>query len=353
MFAGTITNGRSTSKGIYAFRWDPEKGTLTALGLAAETDNPTFLTLSPNRRYLYSVNEINKYDGAATGSVSAFSVDAQSGKLTLKNVVSSGGAGPCNITCDQTGRVVAVADYAGGCLTTLRVLPDGGVSEPAFNRQFTGHGVNPKRQEAPHVHCVTVSPDNRYLLVNDLGLDRISVYRLDLDSGMLTPNDPPFYEAIPGTGPRNLTFHPNHRWAYSINELGNSIDVLDWNSALGTLKRVQNISSLSPGFTGQSAAAHVRSDATGKFLYASNRGADTISVFAIDPAKGTLTHIQEISCGGKIPRHFVLDPSNRWLLAENQMSGNIVIFARDSRTGHLTQTDKRYEVDSPLCAVFV
>jgi 6-phosphogluconolactonase len=352
MFVGTFTNGRSTSKGIYAYRWDAEKGTLLALGLAAETASPTYLALSPNRRYLYSVNEINAYDGAATGSVSAFSVNAQSGELTLKNVVSSGGSGPCNVTCDHTGRVVAVADYAGGCLTTLQVLPDGGLGKQGFSQHFTGRGVNPKRQEASHVHCVTVSPDDRYLLVNDLGLDRISVYRLDLESGSLTPNDPPFYEAIPGTGPRNLTFHPNQRWAYSISELGNCIDVLDWDSARGTLTRVQNISSLSPGFTGQSGAAHVRTDLAGKFLYASNRGADTISVFAIDRAKGTLTLIQEISCGGKMPRHFALDPSNRWLLAENQTSGNIVIFARDARTGHLTQTDRQYKIDSPVCAVF-
>jgi 6-phosphogluconolactonase len=353
MFTGTNTDGGSNSKGIYAYRWDSVKGTLSSLGLAAETASPSFLTLSPNRRYLYAVNEINEYHGAATGSVSAFSIDAQSGKLTLKNVASSGGTGPCNITCDQTGRVVAVADYAGGCLTTLRVLPDGSLSEPAFNRHFTGHGANPQRQAAAHVHCVTVSPDNRYLLVNDLGLDRISVYRLDLESGLLTPNDPPFYEAIPGAGPRNFTFHPNHRWAYSLNEIVNSVDALEWDSSRGTLTRLQNISSLPAGFKGETTAAQVTSDSAGRFLYASNRGADTIAVFAIDQAKGTLTKTQDMSCGGKTPRHFALDPSNRWLLAENQDTGNIAIFARNSQTGHLTQTDKQYKIDSPVCAVFV
>ena len=353
MFTGTGTGGKSNSKGIYAYRLDSANGTLSSLGLAAETASPTFLALSPNRRYLYSVNELNEYHGAATGSVSAFAVDAQSGKLTLKNVVSSGGTGPCNIVCDQTGRVVAVADYAGGALTTFRVLPDGSLSEPVFNYHFTGHGPNPQRQDQSHVHCVTLSPDNRYLLVNDLGLDHISVYHINLETGMLTPNDPPYYEAIPGSGPRNFTFHPNRRWAYSLNEIASSVDALEWDGAKGTLTRVQNISSLPAGFTGPSTAANVRTDSSGKFLYASNRGSDTIAVFAIDQAKGTLTKIQDISCGGKTPRHFALDPSNRWLLAENQDTGNIAIFARNAQTGHLTHTDNQYMIDSPMCTVFV
>lgn len=352
LFAGTNTGSKSRSKGIYAYRWARATGTLVPLGLVAETASPAYMAVNRNRRYLYAVNEVSEYNGAKTGSVSAFSFDPATGNLTLKNVVSSGGAGPCCIAMDHTGRSVFVADGAGGSLASFRVLPDGGLSDPASNFHFTGHSINPKRQMAPYTHCTTVSPDNRYLLVNDLGLDRITTYHFDPGTALLTPNAAPFFQAVPGSGPRNFTFHPNARWAYSANEMGNTIDALAWDSRRGTLTRIQNISTVPPRFKGQNAAATVRVEATGRFLYVSNRGANTMAVFSIDAADGSLQPIQQVSCGGETPRYFAIDPSNRWLLAANQDSANIVIFARDPATGFLTPTGAQYEVGSPMFLLF-
>jgi 6-phosphogluconolactonase len=352
MFAGTDTGGKSKSTGIYAYRWEPLSGALSPLGLAAETASPTYMTLSPNRHLLYAVNEVNEYHGSRTGTVSSFELNGVSGRLTFKNLVSSGGAGPASIAIDHTGKAVFVADGAGGSLASLQVLADGRLSDPVSNFHFSGHSVNPVRQKAAYTHCTVVSPDNHYLLVNDLGLDRITTYHFDPSTAILTPNAAPFYQAVLGSGPRNLTFHPNSRWAYSANEMGNTIDALAWDSSRGTLTRLQNISALPPGFTAYDETATVRVDATGRFLYASNRGANTIAVFLIDPLHGTLRPIQQISCGGKTPRYFSIDPSNRWLLVANQDSANIVVFARNPRTGLLTSTSKQYQIDFPMFLIF-
>jgi 6-phosphogluconolactonase len=352
MFAGTSTAGRSQAKGIYAYRWDRTKGTLVSLGLAAETATPAYMAVSQNRQRVFAANEISEYMGSRTGSVSAYSLDRATGKLALKNVVSSGGAGPCCIAIDHKGECVFVADGAGGSLASFRVLPDGSLSEPVSNFHFTGHSVNPKRQMAAYTHCTTVSPDNRYLLVNDLGLDRITTYRFDPSTALLTANAGPFYQALPGSGPRNFTFHPNARLAYSANEMGNTIDVLAWDSKQGTLNRIQNISTVPSDFTGENAAATVRVEAGGRFLYVSNRGSNTIAVFFINAADGTLQPIQQIPCGGKTPRYFSIDPSNRWLLAANQDSANIAVFRRDFKTGTLTPTGNKYEIDFPMFLAF-
>lgn len=351
MFVGTYTN-KGSSKGIYAYHWAADSGTLQPLGLVAETASPTFLALSPDRRHLYAANEIDEYRGARTGSVSAFSVEGIDGKLTLRNVVSSGGAGPAHVMVDHTGKVLVASNYAGGSLASFRVLPDGSLSDSVCDFHLTGHGPNPVRQQTPHIHSALTSPDNRFVLVNDLGLDRIHIYKLNAGSASLTANVPPFYEAEPGSGPRNSAFHPNGRWAYSVNEMGCSVDAMDWDSEKGTLHRFQNVSTRPPGYTAENTASAVAIDRAGRFLYSANRGANTIVAFAIDAAKGTLTQIQQISSEGKIPRQFTLDPSNRWLLAGNQDSGSIVVFARHPSTGRLTATGKQYPLDSPVCFVF-
>jgi 6-phosphogluconolactonase len=352
MFAGTNTGGRSGSKGVYAYRWDPALGVLRPLGLVADTASPAYMALSPNHLHLYVANEVNEYNGSKTGTVSAFTLDRTSGALTLKNVVSSGGSGPCNIAVDHTGKAVFVADGAGGSLASFEVLADGRLSDPVSNFHFTGHSVDPKRQTAPYTHCTVVSLDNRFLLVNDLGLDRITSYHFDPGSALLTPNEAPFYQALPGSGPRSFTFHPNGRWAYSANEMGNSIDSLAWDSRNGILTRTQNISTIPPNFTGRNATATVRVEAKGQFLYVSNRGGNTIAVFSIHPVDGTLQLTQHISCGGKTPRYFAIDPSNRWLLVANQDSASIVIFARDPATGLLTATGNSYQIDFPMFLIF-
>ena len=241
IFAGTYTD-KGTSQGIYGFHWDADAGTMTPLGLAAATVNPSFLALSPDRRHLYAVNEVDDYHGEKSGSITSFVVDGP--KLKPINVVSSTGGGPCNIAVDFTGKAVFVANYGGGSAASFRVLKGGGLSKAVSSFQYTGHGADPKRQAAPHTHCTTVSRDNRYVLVNDLGLDHVSVYHLDPLTARLTPNTPPSYEALPGSGPRSFTFHPTGQWAYSLNEIASTLDVLAWDGERGTLNRIQNISTL-------------------------------------------------------------------------------------------------------------
>jgi 6-phosphogluconolactonase len=349
IFAGTYTD-KGTSRGIYGFRWDGDAGTMTPLGLAAATVNPSFLALSPDRRHLYTVNEVDDYHGEKSGSITSFVVDGP--KLKPINVVSSTGGGPCNIAVDFTGKAVFVANYDGGSAASFRVLPSGGLSKAVSSFQYTGHGADPKRQAAPHTHCTTVSRDNRYVLVNDLGLDHVSVYHLDPLTARLTPNTPPSYEALPGSGPRSFTFHPTGQWAYSLNEIASTLDVLAWDGEGGTLSRIQNISTLPEGFTGSNTAATVAVDSAGRFVYASNRGDNSVAVFSIHDRQGTLKAIQRVDCGGKSPRHFALDPGNQWLLVANQDSSNIVVFARSPRSGLLTPTGNQYPLSFPVCLVF-
>ena len=349
IFAGTYTD-KGASQGIYAFRWDGDAGVMTPLGLAAATVNPSFLALSPDRRHLYAVNEVDDYHGEKSGSITSFVIDGP--KLQPINVVSSTGGGPCNIAVDFTGKAVFVANYGGGTAASFRVLKGGGLSKAVSSFQYTGHGADPKRQAAPHTHCTTVSRDNRYVLVNDLGLDHVSVYHLDPLTARLTPNTPPSYEALPGSGPRSFTFHPTGQWAYSLNEIASTLDVLAWDGERGTLSRIQNISTLPEGFAGSNTAATVAVDSAGRFVYASNRGDNSVAVFSIDDRRGTLKVIQHVDCGGKSPRHFALDPGNQWLLVANQDSSNIVIFARNPRSGLLTPTGNQYPLSFPVCLVF-
>src|SRR5271156_1942880 len=283
LYAGTYTNDKgSTSQGIYAFRWDPDEGTLELEGLAAATVNPSFLPLSPYRGLLYAVNEVDEYRGSKTGSVTSFAVERDPAKLKAINTVPSAGGGPCKITVDFSGKAAFVANYDGGSSASFRILKNGALSQPVSTFQYTGHGADPERQAAPHTHCTTVSADNRYVLVNDLGLDRISVYHLDPSTAQLTANDPPFYQALPGSGPRSFAFHPSGKWAYSLNEIANTVDALAWDAERGVLTRLQNISTLPEGFNGSNTTATVAVDSAGRFLYASNRGDNSIAVFSIN-----------------------------------------------------------------------
>ncbi len=352
MFVGVYTNQHSTSRGIYAFRWNADEGTLAPLGLAVTTSSPSFLTFAPDRKHLYAVNEIDDFQGKKSGSVSSFSVEGEDGKLKLINVVSSMGGGPCNIATDFTGKAVFAANYGSGSAASYRIEHGGGLSKAVSTFQYEGHGADPARQAGPHAHCTTVSPDNKYVLINDLGLDRIHVYHLDPQTAKLTPNDPPAYEALPGSGPRNFTFHPSGKFGYSLNEMASTVDVLAWDAAKGTLTRMQNISTLPADFKGASTGATVAVDSAGRYLYASNRGDDSIAVFAINGRDGTLKMVQRIGCGGKVPRHFALDPGNQWLVVANQNSANLVVFARNPRTGQLRATGKEYAVDFPVCVLF-
>jgi len=353
VYIGGYTDKGSKSEGIYAYRWNAGKGELTALGLAAPTPNPSFLAISANHTLLYAANEITSFNGAKDGSVSAFSVDPQSGKLTLLNVVSSGGAGPCNINLDQTGKVALVANYDAGSAATFRVLPGGKLSEHVEDIAYSGHGPNPDRQQSAHAHCATASPDNRYVLINDLGLDRIHVYKLDPATAKLTPGAPPAYYATPDSGPRSLVFHPNGRFCYSTNELSNTVDVLSWDAEAGKLTRIQNLPTAANPTDTKNTAASVVIDREGKSLYVSNRGPEnSIAHFRIDHFGGELRFIERVDSGGKIPRHFAIDPSQKWLIVAHQGSNELVILKRDTITGRLEPTGRSYPIDMPTCVLF-
>jgi 6-phosphogluconolactonase len=353
VYVGTYTAEGSSSKGIYAYRYDPSASTLTPIGLVAESTNPSFLAVHPNHRFLYAVNETGDYKGQKSGAITAFSIDHRTGKLTQLNQVASGGADPCYITVDKTGKYVLVANYTGGSISAFPVLADGRLGDGSAFIQHTGHGTNPKRQEGPHAHSIDLSPDNRFAIVDDLGLDETLVYKFDSAKGSLTLNDPPFAKAAPGAGPRHFAFHPNGKFGYVLDEMGSTVSAFSYDDAGGVLHPLQTISSLPKGFAGQNDAAEIEVHPAGKFLYASNRGHDSIAVFAIDQKQGTLTPIEYVPTKGASPRNFAIDPTGKLILAENEKSDNVVVFRIDPQTGCLTPTGKVLDISQPVCVKFV
>ena len=358
VYVGTYTaEAGSTSKGIYAYRFDSDTGELASIGVAAETANPSFLAVHPNQRFLYAVNETGNYQGQKSGAVSAFSIDHTTGKLTLLNEVASKGADPCYITVDKTGKYVLVANYTGGSVAVFPVLEDGRLGEATAFIQHTGHGADPERQEGPHAHSIDLSPDERFAIVDDLGLDETLVYRFDRAKGSLTLNDPQIYttlaKADPGAGPRHFAFNPNGKFAYVVNEIQSTVSVLSYDGSAGVLRRLQTISTYPKDFSAHNDDAEIQVQPSGKFLYASNRGHDSIAVFAIDPDKGTLTLVEYASTKGRTPRSFEIAPGGSLLFAANEKSNNIVVFSIDAKTGRLKPTGKVLDVSEPVCVKFV
>jgi len=354
VYIGTYTGAQS--KGIYLSRFDPATGQLTSPELAAETKNPTFLALHPSERFLYAAEEISKFGGTNTGAVGAFKLEPGTGKLTLLSEQPSGGTGPCHLSVDSTGKCVLVANYGSGSVAALPIEADGRLAAPNVAIEHHGSSVNPQRQDGPHAHFITPDPEDRFALECDLGLDRVLIYRLnpsDAAAPILQANDPPSFSVKPGSGPRHLAFHPNGRFVYVISELGWVVTAFAYDGQRGQLKELQTVSTLPPGFSGDNLAAEVQVHPSGKFLYASNRGHDSIVVFAVDEKSGRLSYVEHQSSQGKTPRHFALDPSGHWLVAENQDSGNIVVFRVDTSTGRLTSTGRNVELASPVCLVFV
>jgi 6-phosphogluconolactonase len=352
-YIGTYTEEGSKSKGIYAYRYDAATAQITPLGLAAETTNPSFVAPSPDGKYLYAVNEVGNYKGPNSGGVSAFSIDRATGKLTFLNEVASRGADPCYIIVDKAGKYVLVANYTGGSIAVFPVLADGKLGEASAFVQHTGHGTDPKRQEGPHAHSIDLSADNRFAMVDDLGLDELLVYKFDSAKGSLTPNDPPFAKVEAGAGPRHFVLHPGGKFAYVVAEMGHTVTVFSNDGASGKLQPIQTVPTLPKDFKGRNDDAEIQIHPSGKFLYASNRGEDTIVVYSIDATKGTLTQVASVPTGGKEPRSFEIDPTGSLLFAENQKSDNIVVFKIDQKTGQLTATGKVLEVASPVCVKFV
>jgi 6-phosphogluconolactonase len=353
LFVGTYTNTQAASKGIYVYRYNATSGQLTSLGVAAETENPSYLAVDPTYRFLYAVNELEDYKGAKTGAVTAFAIDRKTGKLTKLNEVASRGEDPCYISLDKTGKYVLVANYTSGNIAVFPMQKDGSLGEATAFVQHHGSGPNKERQEGPHAHFIKTTADDRFAVVSDLGLDKLLVYRFDASNGSLTPNDPPAADLPPGEGPRHVAFAPNNRFAYSVNELKSSATAFTFDAARGVLKPFQTLSTLPKDFTGQNDTAEIHVSPDGKFVYASNRGHDSIAQFSIDAKSGRLTLVNNFPIGGKTPRDFELDPAGTHLLVAGQDSNNIVVFRIDATTGALSQTGETVSAPAPVGLTFV
>jgi 6-phosphogluconolactonase len=356
VYVGTYTN-KTASKGIYVYNFDPGTGKLTSLGVAAESEDPSFLAVHSSGKYLYAVNEIDHFDDKKSGAASAFSIDQKTGKLTLLNRAATRGAGPCHISLDKSGKFALVANYDGGSVATFPVHPDGTLGEAADFVEHRGSSADKERQAAPHAHWIGTSPDNRFALAADLGLDEILIYHFNATKGTLAPNDPAFAKLNPGSGPRHLAFHPNGKFVYLLTEMEDSVTAFAYKASNGSLSPLQTVSALTTlrkDYKGPKEAAEIVVHPSGKFLYTSNRaGIDTISAFSINPAKGTLQLKNEYPTMGKTPRNFAIDPTGKFLLAANQESNTIVTFRVDAITGALTPIGDPVEVPAPVCIVFV
>ena len=352
-YIGTYTG--KNSKGIYVFRFNAATGKLAPIGLAAESNNPSFLAIHPNHRFLYAAIEVADFAQQKSGAVAAYSIDRTTGKLTFLNRVSSHGAGPCHVMVDKTGKNVLVANYDGGSIAVMPIGADGKLGEATAAIQHQGSSVNKERQEGPHAHCIRPSPDNHFALVADLGLDEVLVYRFDPTKGTLTPNDPPFGKTPAGAGPRHFAFSPSGKFVYVINEIQCTASTFAYDPQQGALRLLDTISTLPDGYkvTTDDSTAEMRVHPSGKFVYGSNRGHDSIAVFAVDSTSGTLKPVERVSTQGKTPRGFEIDPTGSYLIAANQDSDSLVVFQIDHNTGKLTPTGQKIEAFAPVDVEFV
>jgi len=351
VYFGTYTN--ALSRGIYVSRLDTDTGKLSAPKLAAETPNPCFICQSPDKKFLYAANSIKTFNGENAGAVSAFAIDKVSGKLKLLSEKSSGGGGPCHVSVDATGKTLFAANYGGGSVKSISLNQDGSLSDGGNFSQFHGHSANTNRQAGPHAHFMTTDPSNRFALACDLGTDKVMIYKFT--DGILTPNKTSFATVPSGSGARHLAFSRDGKFAYVINEMACTITVFAWDSENGKLNLVENVSALPPDIAAQTSftAAEILVSPNGKYVYATIRGHDSVSVFAIDALNGKLTFVQNISAGGKVPRGLGIDPTGRWLITANQKSDNAVEFAIDAATGKLSPTGQELKIGAPVDVKFV
>lgn len=351
VYFGTYTGPQS--RGIYVSRFDAETGRLSAPELAAATPNPSFLALHPNGRFLYAVNELDEFHGEKAGSVTAFAIDAATGRLSQVSEASTEGTSPCHLSLDRAGRHLFVANYGGGSVAVLPVREDGTLAAATSFIQHTGRGGS-KEQDAPHAHDIALDAANRFALVADLGLDKLLVYGFDAAAGALTPAPVAFAASKPGAGPRHFDFHPSGRFVFSVNELSLTLGSYRYDPATGRLTEIQTTSTLPAGVdvTPKLSGAELRVHPSGRFVYASNRGHDSIAVFSVDGDKGTVQVVEVVPTGGKTPRSFTIDPTGAWLLAANQGSNSVVVFRIDPKTGRLSRTDASVAVVAPVCVTF-
>ena len=349
VFIGTYT--QRDSRGIYHFWFDLATGQASEPRLIAETQNPSFLAIHPRGRFLYACNEIGTFQGEASGALSAFALDPATGDLIYLNQQPSKGGAPCHLVVDRAGRNVLVANYTGGNIACLPIGRSGRLEPPSVVIQHQGRSVNPRRQEGPHAPSINLDAANRFAFAADLGLDQVLIYRYDSEKGSLTPNDPPFVSVAPGSGPRHFAFHPTGRWAYVINELASTITAFRYHASEGRLDPIQTISTLPPGFTGNTTTAEVQVHPSGRWVYGSNRGHDSIAIFRVDPDTGMLTAMGHQPTGGRTPRNFAVDPTGQYLLAANQATDNVTVFRIEE--GALRPTGTVIRVPVPVCVKFL
>jgi 6-phosphogluconolactonase len=350
-FIGTYTS-KTDSKGIYSFRFDSSTGGISSLSVAAQAADPSWVTISADNEFLYSVNELSTFEGASSGAVTAYTLDRKTGKLTTLNQVASGGADPCYISVDKTGKYLLAANYTGGSVSVFPIQNGGRLGAASAKIQHQGSGPK-KEQASAHAHYIQTSADNRYAFAVDLGMDEVVVYRFDAAHGTLTPNQPPFAKLDAGSGPRHLAFSANGKFAYVLSELKSTVTTMAYDANAGSFTTLQTLSTLPKDFAGENSTAEIVVHPSGKFVYASNRRNDSIAVFAIDGAKGTLSPAGIYPTQGKTPRNFALDPSGKFLLAENEESNNIVVFQIDLATGALKAVGQPVPVPAPVDIAFV
>jgi 6-phosphogluconolactonase len=351
VYFGTYTN--HLSRGIYVSRLDADTGKFSMPKLAAETPDPCFLAISPDEKFLYAATSVRILNGEKTGAVSAFAIEKNSGALTLLNQKSSGGGGPCYVSVDATGKILLTANYGGGSVKSFLLNDDGSIGRDGTLIQFHGHGANTNRQSSPHGHFFATDPSNHFALACDLGTDQVTIYQLDATSATLRSNS--VASLPPGSGARHLAFSRDGKFAYIISEMACTITTFAWNSETGNLQERSAISALPPDVAVQNnfTAAEIVVHPTGKYIYATVRGHDSVSVFAADEKTGALTFVQNISAAGKIPRGLGVDPTGHWLVVANQKTDNVTVFAIDAATGKLTPTDQKISIGAPVDVKFL
>ena len=348
VFVGTYN--RRGSEGIYLYRLDVASVALELVSTAAVADNPSYLALHPSGRYLYAINEVRTFAGQPGGGITALSFDPASGKMAVLNSQSVVGTGPCYVSVERTGRYALSGNYAGGSICMLPIQEDGTLGPASDFVQHVGASVNPQRQQEPHAHSIVVDPTNRYAFVPDLGLDRVMIYEMDLDAGKLKANPAqPWQEIAPGSGPRHFCFHPDGQHAYVINELASTVTAFEYDGGAGKLKPLQMLPTLPEGYAGRSHCADIHVSPDGRFLYGSNRGHDSLAIYAIEQGTGQLTPVGIESTRGMTPRGFCIDPTGAIVLVAHQDTDNIISFRRDPASGELQLTRQMVQVPAPVC----
>jgi 6-phosphogluconolactonase len=351
VYFGTFTN--ESSKGIYVSQLDMDTGKLSRPELAAETPSPNFLAVSADGRFLFAATRVETFQGMTGGAVSTFAIDGHTGRLKLLDEKFSGGAGPCYVGVDAGGRNVLVANYPDGSVKSFHVNPDGGLSDGTFI-QHHGSSVNTNRQSVAHAHCLVAAPGGKFALACDLGMDKVMIYKLNPTNATLTANEPAFVTVKPGSGPRHLAFSPDGKTAYMVSEMACTVTVYAWDGLKGTLDERETVPLLPPGVVVSDVflAAEIAVRPDGRFIYATVRGHDSVSVLAVDGDTGNLSLVENVPCGGEIPRGMGIDPTGHWLIVANETSGTVTVFGINNASGRLKPTGQVLSVGAPVDVKF-